>query len=264
MKNLLTLFIVLLGAGKWVSAQTCSCGANECCSIYGYCGTGADHCGPNCQSGPCTGSNGVKVGDIVTDAFFNGIIANQDRPNCAGKGFYARSRFVEALARYSSFGTIGSADDSRREIAAFFAHVAHETEKMCFIEENGGQSNIYCNTTYTEWPCAANKRYYGRGPLQLTWNYNYGGAGKAAGFNGLNNPEIVGTDPLITFKASLWFWMQNCHAPFVSGRGFGATIRAINSRECSGGNTAAVTSRVNYYRDYCNRLGVNPGANLQC
>ncbi|KAH6816007.1 carrot EP3-3 chitinase-like protein [Perilla frutescens var. frutescens] len=128
MKNLLTLFIILLGAGKWVSAQTCSCRANECCSIYGYCGTGPDHCGPNCQSGPCTGSNGVKVGDIVTDAFFNGIIANQDRPNCAGKGFYARSRFVEALARYSSFGTIGSADDSRREIAAFFAHVAHETE----------------------------------------------------------------------------------------------------------------------------------------
>ncbi|XP_057771337.1 chitinase 6-like [Salvia miltiorrhiza] len=265
MKNLvsfLTLLSLLLGGEQCVSAQKCSCRTSECCSKYGYCGNGPDYCGPDCHSGPCTGSNGVKVGDIVTDAFFNGIIAKQDRPNCAGKGFYTRPRFVEAAAAYPSFGTIGSPDDSKREIAAFFAHVAHETEKMCFIEETGGQT--FCNATVAKWPCAANKRYYGRGPLQLTWNYNYGEAGEAIGFNGLSNPEIVATDPLISFKASLWFWQQNSHNPFVSGKGFGATIRAINSIECNGGNAGQVASRVNYYKDYCNQLRVDPGANLQC
>ncbi|KAH6770375.1 carrot EP3-3 chitinase-like protein [Perilla frutescens var. hirtella] len=268
MKNLLPVFTVLglvLAAGKGVSAQNCGCSASECCSRYGYCGNGPDYCGTGCQSGPCTGSNGVQVGDVVTDAFFNGIIANQDRPNCAGKGFYTRSRFLEALAAYTSFGTTGSADDSKREIAAFFAHVSHETEKMCFIEETGGQSEFYCDDkNYPQWPCATNKRYYGRGPLQLTWNYNYGSAGQAIQFDGLNNPEIVATDPLISFKASLWFWMQNCHDAITSGQGFGATIRAINSGECNGGSTAKVASRVNYYKDYCNQFGVDPGTNLEC
>lgn len=133
---------------------------------------------------------------------------------------------------------------------------------MCFIEETGGQA--YCNTSYPKWPCAAGKRYYGRGPLQLTWNYNYGGAGEALKFDGLNKPEIVATDPLISTKASVWFWMDTSHAPFVSGKGFGATIRAINSLECNGGSAAKVASRVNYYKDYCSQFRVDPGTNLQC
>ncbi|KAH6809252.1 Chitinase family protein [Perilla frutescens var. frutescens] len=135
---------------------------------------------------------------------------------------------------------------------------------MCYIEEVGGQSKTYCGKSDPEWPCAPNKRYYGRGPLQLTWNYNYGAAGQDIGFDGLKNPEIVATNPLISIKASVWFWMQNCHAPFVSGNGFGATIRAINSLECNGGNAAQVTSRVNYYKDYCKQLRVDPGPNLRC
>lgn len=135
---------------------------------------------------------------------------------------------------------------------------------MCFIEEKGGKSKPYCDVKYPQWPCTANKRYYGRGPLKLTWNYNYGAAGRAVGFDGLRNPEIVGVNPVISIKASVWFWMENCHTAFVSGKGFGATIRAINSAECNGGRAAMVTSRVNYYKYYCKQLRVNPGANLRC
>jgi hypothetical protein len=48
-------------------------------------------------------------------------------------------------------------------------------------------------------------------------SYNYGPAGQAVGFDGLNNPEIVATDPVIAFKTALWFWMTpqspkpSCH-----------------------------------------------------
>ncbi|KAG6436643.1 hypothetical protein SASPL_101545 [Salvia splendens] len=264
MKNLLTLFILLLAAGKWVSAQNCGCKPHECCSKYGYCGVGDDYCGGDCQSGPCKGRNGVKFGDIVTDNFFNGIIASQGRRNCPGKGFYIRSRFVDAAASQPSFGAIGSADDSKREIAAFFAHVAHESGRMCFIEEEGGKSRSYCDNRKKDWPCAANRRYYGRGPLQLTWNFNYGAAGQAVGFDGLRNPEILAENPSISIKAAVWFWMENCHAAFVSGNGFGATIRGINSIECDGRSPAQVSSRVDYYKEYCKQLRVDPGPNLRC
>ncbi|CAA0809667.1 Chitinase family protein [Striga hermonthica] len=156
-----------------------------------------------------------------------------------------------------------SSDDSKREIAAFFAHVTHETGHFCYIEEIGGASRDYCDETNTAYPCVSGKGYYGRGPLQLSWNFNYGPAGQSIGFNGLNDPDVVGKDPVIAFKTALWFWMNNCHKKIVS-EGFGSTIRAINSMECNGGNADTVTARVNYYTDYCGQLGVNPGDNTRC
>lgn len=135
---------------------------------------------------------------------------------------------------------------------------------LCFREERD-KSDVYCDTDFPQWPCTPSKSYYGRGPLQLTWNYNYGAAGQAIGFDGLNNPEIVATDVLVSFKAALWYWMQNCHNAVVSGQGFGATIRAINGNvECDGKEPEQVANRVNLYTGYCRQFGVDPGTNLQC
>ena len=38
-------------------------------------------------------------------------------------------------------------------------------------------------------------------------NYNYGQAGKAIGADLINNPDLVATDPIISFKTAIWFWM---------------------------------------------------------
>lgn len=133
---------------------------------------------------------------------------------------------------------------------------------FCYIEEIDGASKDYCDEDNTQYPCVAGKNYYGRGPLQLSWNYNYGAAGDSIGFDGLNNPDIVASDVDISFKTALWFWMTNVHS--VVDQGFGATIRAINSIECDGGNTDAVNARVEYYTDYCNQIGVSTGDNLTC
>ncbi|KAI3928916.1 hypothetical protein MKW92_028443 [Papaver armeniacum] len=222
-----------------IVAQNCGCAAGLCCSKYGYCGTTAAYCGKGCQSGPCTTTpasptNGASVDGIVTPAFFNGII-NQAGSGCAGKSFYTRSAFLEAARSYPSFGKTGSLDDSKREIAAFFAHVTHETG----------------------W-------YYGRGPIQISWNYNYGPAGKSIGFDGLNAPETVANDPVISFKTAFWFWMNNVHSVITSNQGFGPTIRKINSGECNGRKPGAVQARIKYFKDYCNQLGVAPGDNLSC
>ncbi|KMT03662.1 hypothetical protein BVRB_8g190010 [Beta vulgaris subsp. vulgaris] len=247
-----------------VVAQNCGCASGLCCSRYGYCGTTAAYCGTGCQQGPCsstpsTPSGGVSVPSLVTDAFFNGII-NQASSSCAGKSFYTRSAFLSALSSYPQFGS-GSSDEVKREVAAFFAHATHETGHFCYIEEIA--KSTYCQSS-TTWPCTTNKQYYGRGPLQITWNYNYGPAGRSIGFDGLNAPETVANDAVIAFKTAFWFWMNNVHSRIVSGKGFGSTIRAINGGECGGGNTPAVNARVRYYTQYCNQLGVSPGNNLSC
>ncbi|KAG9447025.1 hypothetical protein H6P81_013153 [Aristolochia fimbriata] len=267
-KSLLPIITLMIIFPCFALGQNCGCSDDLCCSRWGYCGTGDDYCGVGCQSGPCNTppptTNDVVVSDLVTDAFFDGIL-DRAASDCAGKGFYSRAAFLDALKSYDRFGRVGSVDDSKREIAAFFAHATHETGQFCYIEEIDGPSKDYCDESNTQYPCVAGKGYYGRGPIQLSWNFNYGAAGESIGFDGLNAPETVANDVVVSFKAALWYWMSNCHSLITSGQGFGATIRAINGRlECDGANTATVNARVGYYRTNCNQLGVSPGDNLTC
>ncbi|BAT90862.1 hypothetical protein LR48_Vigan08g166200 [Vigna angularis] len=221
-----------------------------------------------CQQGACYGTdtaNHVTVADIVTTEFFNAILdEGDDDADCPGKDFYSRQAFLHALNSYKQFGRSGSVDDSKREIAAAFAHFTHETQHFCYIEETEGESKDYCDESNSDqYPCAADKEYYGRGPIQLKWNYNYGAAGESIGFDGLKAPETVGSDPVVSFKTALWYWTENVSP--VMEQGFGETIRAMKGEvECDGGNPDAVQARVDYYTQYCSQLGVAPGDNLTC
>ncbi|KAL5851263.1 hypothetical protein ACOSQ3_006381 [Xanthoceras sorbifolium] len=174
------------------------------------------------------------VADIVTAAFFDGI-KNQAAADCSGKSFYTRDAFINAANSFPQFGS-GSADEAKREIAAFFAHVTHETGHLCYVEELTNQTITVIKETHT---------------------------GQAIGFDGLNSPETVANDPVISFKTALWFWMTNVHS--VVNQGFGATIQKINGAlECNGKQPALVQARIGYYTDYCQKFGVSPGENLSC
>nr|ACJ61937.1 chitinase [Zea mays subsp. parviglumis] len=264
----LGLLALLCAAAGPAAAQNCGCQPNFCCSKFGYCGTTDAYCGDGCQSGPCRsggggggGSGGANVANVVSDAFFNGI-KNQAGSGCEGKNFYTRSAFLSAVNKYPGFAHGGTEVEGKREIAAFFAHVTHETGRFCYISEIN-KSNAYCDASNRQWPCAAGQKYYGRGPLQISWNYNYGPAGRDIGFNGLADPNRVAQDAVIAFKTALWFWMNNVHR--VMPQGFGATIRAINGAlECNGNNPAQMNARVGYYKQYCQQLRVDPGPNLTC
>ncbi|KAI3978361.1 hypothetical protein MKX01_013159 [Papaver californicum] len=260
--NLVSVIGILLGVlSQTITGQNCGCGRNVCCSRFGICETTNQSCAVGCQQGPCT-IEYVSVPDIVTPVFFNGMISKANN-SCFGKDFYSRDAFLDAQKSYPQFGREGIYQ--KQEIAAFFAHVTHETDHFCNIEEINGASKDYCDNSSTQlYPCASGKGYYGRGPLMLSWNYNYGPAGKSIDFDGLKAPEIVAKDPIISFKTALWFWMNNLHSILTSGEGFGATIFAIDAMECNAGNSATAQARVDYYMSYCNQLGVPPGDIVWC
>ncbi|KAL6634704.1 hypothetical protein ACP70R_027375 [Stipagrostis hirtigluma subsp. patula] len=259
--------LLLSAAATTAAAQRCGCAKGLCCSRYGYCGAGGEYCGAGCQSGPCDAppaTNNVSVASIVTPAFFDALLA-QAADGCEAKGFYTRDAFLTAAGYYPAFGRTGTVDDSKREIAAFFGHANHETIKFCYINEINGPSKNYCDPTNTEWPCQEGKGYYGRGPLQISWNYNYGPAGQSIGFDGVGDPDAVARSAVVAFRAALWYWMGAVHDAIVSDQGFGATIRAINGAlECDGKNPASVNDRVAYYKQFCQDFGVDPGSNLTC
>ncbi|KAL1191193.1 Endochitinase [Cardamine amara subsp. amara] len=237
-------------------SQYCGCSPILCCNQFGFCGSSTAFCGSSCRSGPCRISR-EPVDKIVTQKFFDGIIS-QAGNGCPGKRFYTRDSFLEAANLFFDVTSYVT----RLEIATMFAHFTRETSNFCYIEELNGSSINYCDENNNQYPCEQGKSYFGRGPLQLAWNYNYGQCGQSLGLDLLRQPELVGSNSTVAFQTGLWF-LTNTVRPLLN-QGFGATIRAINGMECNGGNSGAVNARIGYYRDYCGQLGVDPGLNLSC
>ena len=64
------------------------------------------------------------------------------------------------------------------------------------------------------YPSSPAEQYFGRGPIQLSWNYNYGAFSKAlveSTYDSkmflLENPSEAASNGYVAFTAGLWFWM---------------------------------------------------------
>jgi chitodextrinase/predicted chitinase len=212
-----------------------------------------------------TGGGGSTSGFVVSEAQFNQMFPGRN-------GFYTYAGLTDAMKKYSTFATTGSSTVQKQEAAAFLANVSHETGGLVYIDEvNTANWPHYCDTSQPYGCPAGQSAYHGRGPIQLSWNFNYYAAGNALGVDLLNNPGLVGTNASISWQTGLWYWMTGTgnagttsHNAMVNGQGFGTTIRAINSIECNGGNTAQMQSRVNLYNSFTSILGVPAGGNLTC
>ncbi|KAA8547572.1 hypothetical protein F0562_004001 [Nyssa sinensis] len=309
----LILFTLALASLLAISAEQCGrqaggalCPNGNCCSQYGYCGNTAEHCTKNCQSQckgggptptppkPTPSPGGGDVSSLISPSLFDQILKYRNDARCSSKGFYTYDAFIAAVRSFNGFGTTGDVNIRKRELAAFLAQTSHETTGgwvgapdgpyawgYCFISERDKPGN-YCDPK--DWPCPPGKKYYGRGPIQLTHNYNYGPAGKAIGVDLINNPDLVATDPTISFKTAIWYWMTaqwnkpSCH-DVITGRwtpsaadrsagrvpGYGVITNIINGGiECGKGPDDKVADRIGFYKRYCDILGVGYGDNLDC
>jgi len=216
---------------------------------------------------------------------------------------YSYEALVKAAATYPLFAGTGEAMVRRRELAAFFAEVAHETtgggpgapggpyawglyytEEQACLDGHCKQYNISDAGPYRAVP---GKSYYGRGPIQLTYPYNYGQAGADLGLPLLAHPELVSHDGVIAFQTALWFWMRadgsepSCHAvmtgqwqPDAKDRrlkrrpGFGMTINIINGNVECNSRVPAIREeredRIGYYRHFAGILQVPVEKDCDC
>ncbi|GHC67852.1 chitinase [Streptomyces flavofungini] len=203
---------------------------------------------------------------IVSESQFNQMFPSRN-------SFYTYNGLTAALSAYPGFTNTGSDTVRKQEAAAFLANVSHETGGLVHVvEQNTANYPHYCDKTQPYGCPAGNDKYYGRGPIQLSWNFNYKAAGDALGIDLLHNPDLVQNDAAVAWKTGLWYWnTQNGpgtmtpHNAMVNGAGFGETIRSINgSLECNGGNPGQVQSRIDKYKQFSQVLGVDPGSNLSC
>ncbi|MES2810189.1 MAG: chitinase [Bacteroidota bacterium] len=195
---------------------------------------------------------------------------------------------------YGAFCTEADAQTNKRELAAFFANIAHETRHGrngtytdgLMLTREGDTTQNYFNGS-DEYPPVKGKKYYGRGPMQLSYNGNYGYASDLI-FGDykvlLNDPDLVERDPVVAFKAAIYFWMTpqkpkpsahdvmigkwKPHAADIAGKrsaGFGMTINIINGAlECGKGEDLPnMQSRINFYQHFLKQLGITD-ANCVC
>jgi len=213
------------------------------------------------------------LGDILTRNLYEELFPGH-------LPFYSYDKLIEASKLFPQFGTTGDSNTRKREIAAFAAHVTQETSGLKKIAE---QTNDPFCAPSPEFPCNG-RHFNGRGPLQLSWNFNYGPCGNYLNIDLLRNPDLVATDPLVSFESSLWFWNQygdnvipHMHdvitgnwkpsdADKAANRvpGFGVTIAIINGGLECGKQSAEADNRVKYFTDFCKRLNISPDDNLDC
>jgi chitinase len=213
---------------------------------------------------------------------------------------YGYDAFLAAASKYPEFLCEGDEATRRREAAAFLANISAETTGgwpaapggpyawgLYFIEEVGCESGActqYCQAGNAQYPCAPGQTYHGRGPIQLSWNYNYGQFGEVLGLPLLANPGLITSDGEIAFETAIWFWMTpqapkpSAHDVMVGnwvptaqdmmlGRlpGFGMTINIINGGiECGYARSPKVTTRLGFYARYVGLLGTTEGPNTDC
>ena len=208
---------------------------------------------------------------------------------------------------FGSFLAAPAENDRLRELAAFLANVTQETahgdgnerrlgglyynEELAHAGSTGQNYWAYAygappGTPHPLGPAQTGHSYHGRGPIQLSWNYNYGQA--SAVIYGemmtlLTDPNRILQDGVLGWKTAIWFWMTpqsprpSCHQVITGGWtgswtpsaqdlatgqtkvGFGHTIMVINGglEGDSSETDGRILGRTSSYRRIAERLGAN-------
>lgn len=123
-----------------------------------------------------------------------------------------------------------------RQVAYMLATVYHETARTWKpVEEYGkGKGRAYG----LELP-ETGQKYYGRGYVQLTWDYNYKSMGKRLGIDLYHNPNLA-TEPEVAYKImsdgmrngiftgkALHHYINDKQCDYIAAR------RIINGQDCA-------------------------------
>jgi len=233
---------------------------------------------------------------------------------------YDYTSFLRAAAKYPMFCGEGNCPNYSdvmscgRELVTLFSHLSQETgyndpndpvdlhqqalyhifEMRCADLNGVSKNDPTCdykssNWSATAWPNNSAKQYFGRGPVQLSWNYNYGAFSNIlveSEYNSkmylLNDPDAVVQDGYVAFASAMWFYMTpqspkpsmhdvaTCYFEPSSGdvnagikkynnlNGFGITTNIINGGLECGQSVESYGSqrRADYYMAWTDYFGL--------
>jgi len=161
--------------------------------------------------------------------------------DCTGASMANAIRYAEHLTHAMDRFEI----NNRNRQAAFLATISVESMKLTKVEEGlyykdperlakiypRAFDNAQEATPYARNPQALGDLlyggYWGRSPIQLTWEKNYKAASDAIGVDYVSNPDLL-LEPEHGSMVAAWFWFANgCNAPADRGD-MKAVTRIVN------------------------------------
>ncbi|WGK69289.1 chitinase [Candidatus Haliotispira prima] len=186
----------------------------------------------------------APIESLITESDFDALFPPNLRKTFhdLGGDYYTWENFVEASRYFPKFLGEGTTEDKYRELAAFLGNKSHETGDgwadlgsdrwkygLVWIVELDALSNAglsrqptdrdvlyrayfpHYEVAHNSYSPVKGKSYHGRGPVQLSWNYNYGMMSENMFGDPsilLENPDLVAREGLLGFASAIWFWMQ--------------------------------------------------------
>jgi chitinase len=139
---------------------------------------------------------------------------------------YTYDNFLRAAGKYPKFcdevkeftGEASLQNACKLELATLLAHMKHTSQGLSIAEKPSCANSVTSACDYhlssTRFPATAGAKYYGRGPLMLSYNPQYGALSNIAFGGGLNdsnvlldNPSLVAEDGRISFLSAIWYYM---------------------------------------------------------
>ncbi|MBN2802188.1 MAG: hypothetical protein JXR91_03745 [Deltaproteobacteria bacterium] len=209
----------------------------------------------------CSSSNGFT--GIISESDFDIYFPKAERASIYTNAYCDLADMISRL--YPAFANTGTATAKKCEVATFLASVKHEADMLKTAREYNPPHN-YCDYSNDDYPCVSGQSYYGRGPLQISFNYHYGPYSEV--YYGtkttlLNNPSLVEQNGDLAWGASLWFWMtqegaqwgsgRNCHSEATGGGGIQGVTEVIFGNWWS----SDPTQRQEYMDDISSTLGIS-------
>lgn len=124
-----------------------------------------------------TVSNVQRVKSLLPESLWNEFFPH-------ALAVYRYEDFLKAVAKFPKFcGEAAKNQQSMEEacgleLATFLAHMKHESGSLQYVTEIACTEQQHSGCDYAEpasiYKPVAGKQYFGRGPFQLSWNYNYG------------------------------------------------------------------------------------------
>ena len=208
--------------------------------------TGGGDTGGDTSSGT-SGLDGLEADGYMTESVFNQMFPMANEAGGSAHATYTWAGLKAAAANYPLFAGEGSTEDRLRELSAFLANTSHETtggwlgyelsntttrynygyyyQQEVDCAPGGSNAGNYDNCGYCTdsgtygYICASLSSsgadptdfFYGRGPIQISHNYNYGAFSEYYYGSGdhrlIDDPGLVLENSEIAFASALWFWM---------------------------------------------------------
>ncbi|NCC23816.1 MAG: hypothetical protein EOM25_01255 [Deltaproteobacteria bacterium] len=213
---------------------------------------------------------------FITQADFKALFPHaNERPSSipgADRNLYSYANMMAGFDlshEFSVFLNSGNETINRLELAAILANWAQETTGgwdtapdgyakwgLCFQEEDGARGSVdHCyfdsgNKYQPTYQPSGDTCFFGRGPIQLSWNANYGAYSEFLNDGDmlplLDEPDKILKDGPMAFGSGFWFWTlykgspnvpgETCHDVMVKygAKGFGLVINIVNGGiECN-------------------------------